>query len=236
MAPNSESWRVLVIIGTHIYRSALALVAGAALVVASVATGIAAIPDSGSGVISGCYKASNGSLRVIDAQGGQSCGNSEVELWWNQVGPAGLQGETGPTGPQGETGPTGPEGPQGETGPQGPQGPQGPAGPPGADGAPGPAGTVVIEEAQNNFSIGPGEDTAEVACAEGYKATGGGYLITGYPVDFQQPYVSGSGPVFTDEDFGQRSPTGWFVNVYNGTSGSSAIDGSLWVVCIQVPA
>jgi hypothetical protein len=212
MAPNSESWRVLVIIGTHIYRSALALVAGAALVVASVATGIAAIPDSGSGVISGCYKASNGSLRVIDAQGGQSCGNSEVELWWNQVGPAGPQGETGP------------------------QAPQGPAGPPGADGAPGQAGTVVIEEAQNNFSIGPGEDTAEVACAEGYKATGGGYLITGYPVDFQQPYVSGSGPVFTDEDFGQRSPTGWFVNVYNGTSSTFPISGSLWVVCIQVPA
>jgi hypothetical protein len=219
MAPNSESWRVLVIIGTHIYRSALALVAAAALVVASVATGIAAIPDSGSGVISGCYKASNGSLRVIDAQGGQSCGNSEVELSWNQVG--GPLGETGPTGPQGETGP---------------QGPQGPAGPPGADGAPGQAGTVVIEEAQNNFSIGPGEDTAEVACAEGYKATGGGYLITGYPVDFQQPYVSGSGPVFTDEDFGQRSPTGWFVNVYNGTSSTFPISGSLWVVCIQVPA
>jgi hypothetical protein len=94
----------------------------------------------------------------------------------------------------------------------------------------------VIEEAQNNFSIGPGQDTAEVACAEGYKATGGGYMITGYPLDFQQPYVSGSGPVFTDEGFGQRSPTGWFVDVYNGTSSTFAISGSLWVVCIQVPA
>jgi hypothetical protein len=199
------------------------MAAGSVLVVATVATGMAAIPDSTTGEIHGCYKASNGSLRVIDSAMGETCGNSEMAVSWNQQGP---QGEQGPAGPQGEQGPAGPQGEQG------PQGPQGQAGPQGEQGPQGPAGTVVVGEAQNNFEIGPGEDYAEVACPEGYKATGGGYLITGYPLDWQQPYVSGSGPVFTDEDFGQRSPTGWFVNVYNDTAGTFPISGYLWVVCV----
>jgi hypothetical protein len=218
--------------------SLLGVGAAAALVVASVATGLAAIPDSGSGVISGCYKASNGSLRVIDAEAGETCGNSELAVAWNEQGEPGPQGEPGaqgpagpigPAGPQGEPGVQGPAGPIGPAGPQGEPGVQGPAGP---EGPAGPAGTVVVDEAQNNFQIGPGDDHAEVACPAGHKATGGGYLITGYPIDWQQPYVSGSGPVFTDEDFGQRSPTGWFVDVYNGTAGTFAISGYLWVVCI----
>jgi len=71
------------------------------LIAAAAAFGIggavyASIPDAG--VIHGCYKTSNGSLRVI---GGGGCNPSETPLDWNQTGPAGATGAPGPTGPRG---------------------------------------------------------------------------------------------------------------------------------------
>jgi hypothetical protein len=207
-------------------RLAVAILLTVGLTAGSVAAGMAAIPDSTSGEITACYRTSTGAVRLIDAEAGATCGNSEMMIVWSQQGPQGPEGPTGPTGPQGEQGPVGPAGPQGEQGPVGPTGPQGEQGPPG------PAGTVDIEEAQHNFEIGPGQDYAEVGCPDGFMATGGGYLITGYPIDFQLPYVYGSGPTFTDEGFGQRSPTGWFIRVPNGTAGTFPISGYLWVVCI----
>lgn len=80
----------------------LAGVAVLALIGAGVAS--AAIPDSSTGVITGCYQTSGGTLRVINKQGGAACYAWETELPWNQTGPAGATGATGATGPQGPAG------------------------------------------------------------------------------------------------------------------------------------
>jgi hypothetical protein len=65
----------------------------------------ASIPNSLTGVISGCYAKSGGTLRVIDAQAGETCKKGELPVFWNQTGPP------GPTGAPGEEGPPGPPGP-----------------------------------------------------------------------------------------------------------------------------
>jgi hypothetical protein len=91
-------------------RAALTAGVMTAVVMASVA--YASIPDSNTGVITGCYNNQTGVLRVIDAQAGAICHPSETTLKWNQTG---------------QPGPQGPQGPQGPVGPQGPQGPPGPA-------------------------------------------------------------------------------------------------------------
>ena len=107
-------------------RNTRAIVALAAVVgtLAAAAAVQASIPDGG-GVIHGCYKTNQGTLRVIDTDQGQTCANSEAPLNWNQTGPAGPQG------------------------PQGPQGPPGPKGDPGATYAAGPG----LALSGNTFSI-----------------------------------------------------------------------------------
>jgi hypothetical protein len=105
-----------------------ALIVAVAVVATLVAAGIAyaTIPDS-AGVIHGCYSKTSsttlppGSLRVVDTGLGQSCGQNEVALSWNQQG---VKGATGAQGPQGPVGPQGPAGPAGKgvTGPTGPSG------------------------------------------------------------------------------------------------------------------
>jgi len=92
----------------------------------------ASIPAA-NGVITGCYD-KDGSLRVIDAESGKSCGKKEKQLTWNQTGP------TGPQGPQGLPGPQGTPGPKGDPGLQGPAGIPGPTGVPGVPGPQGPQG------------------------------------------------------------------------------------------------
>lgn len=92
---------------------------------------MAAIPG-GDGEIDACYGKANGSLRVTDAESGQSCKSNESAIAWAQEGPVGPQGEIGPAGPQGEAGPTGPAGADGKTGAEGPPGPEGEQGPPGS--------------------------------------------------------------------------------------------------------
>jgi hypothetical protein len=95
----------------------------------------AAIPNSSTGIITGCYKTSGtgaGQLRVIDAQAGKTCATGEAKLTWSQRGPTGPKGPAGvggPTGPRGATGPGGSQGPTGARGPTGAGGPAGPAGP-----------------------------------------------------------------------------------------------------------
>jgi hypothetical protein len=61
----------------------------------------AAIPD-GSGVIHGCYRNHDGSLRVVDDP--TTCKHDETALSWNQTGPQGPQGPVGAPGPQGPQG------------------------------------------------------------------------------------------------------------------------------------
>jgi hypothetical protein len=89
-----------------------------------------------------------------------------------------------------------------------------------------------VTQATNNFGIAPAQDQATVSCPAGTEATGGGYRITATPVDWQNPYVSGSGPVFDVSEFGVATPVGWFVDVFNGTASSAEINGTLWVLCV----
>lgn len=103
-------------------RASKGMLAGAivaAVLVAAVATR-ASIPGP-NGIITGCYVADSGRLRIIDATV-TTCLPGETQLTWNQAGPP------GPMGPQGLQGPPGPQGLQGPPGPTGPTGPPGPAG------------------------------------------------------------------------------------------------------------
>jgi hypothetical protein len=69
----------------------------ALLLVGSVAW--ASIPDS-NGVIHGCRKSTDGSIRVIDTSKTATCPNGYTALNWNQ---AGVQGPAGPAGAPGTT-------------------------------------------------------------------------------------------------------------------------------------
>lgn len=91
------------------------IIAGALILVGGVA--YASIPDAG-GVIHGCRKNSDGSIRVVDSDLGQTCASGWTALNWSQTGPPGA---TGPAGANGVSGfeikiqtavvPTGPRGP-----------------------------------------------------------------------------------------------------------------------------
>jgi len=65
---------------------------------------------------------------------------SQIDFFFNKLGPTGPTGPQGPTGPIGRTGATGPTGPIGRTGATGATGPTGPMGPSG--GPPGPTGAT----------------------------------------------------------------------------------------------
>ena len=96
---------------SHRLRLALGAIIGAGTLGAA-GVAIAGIPGQG-GVINGCYRNSNGGLRVIDSATGDACSNHETAIQWNQ---AGLQGPAGLEGPAGAQGPAGPAGPGGATG------------------------------------------------------------------------------------------------------------------------
>ena len=67
------------------------------------------IPSGMDGTITACYRANStqqGSLRVIDAEAGEACGNGEASLTWNHMGVTGPMGPQGPSGPQGPAGTT----------------------------------------------------------------------------------------------------------------------------------
>lgn len=179
----------------------IGIVAGA--LISTTATVLAAIPDSTTGVITACYKASTGAIRVIDAESGQACSKSEAALAWNQVGP---------------------QGPAGQDGEAGAQGPEGPAG---------PDGVTDLAISETYFDIAPGEWQASVECPATMEATGGGYQITAVPIDYQQPVVLTNGPVVVTDQFGTPSTTGWFIEAFNGTSGTNSINGYLWAICVE---
>jgi hypothetical protein len=85
----------------------LLIAAAVAAVTFGIASAVqASIPDA-NGLIHGCYKTNNGSLRVIDSAS-SSCAASETPLNWSQRGPTGRKGATGATGPSGPTGASGP--------------------------------------------------------------------------------------------------------------------------------
>jgi hypothetical protein len=224
LAHTARSRLAVVVVGIG-----LSLILGTSLVMAAIPG-----PDD---VISACYSRVGGYLRVID--GAEStCKGNETDLSWNQHGIPGPQGGPGPVGPEGPQGPVGPEGPQGPAGPegaagpvgpegqQGPPGPQGPAGPVGPQG---PAGSVAnVFVVQKHFVIGPGESEASVSCPEGYRATGGGYQVSGFPVDWQLPYVWRNSPLQVGT---ANAPVGWRVSIPNGTQLSASISGDIYAIC-----
>jgi hypothetical protein len=183
----------------------------------------ASIPDSGTGVISGCYRDANGSLRVIDAEAGQTCGSSETPLIWNQLGPPGPEGPQGPAGPQGPQGPAGPDGPPGPTGPPGPQGPQG------------PAGQIDTAGVASDAEFPPGLHRRQVTCPAGFEATGGGYQVNGFPADSPYfPWVKGSGLDLNTED-PLNHPTTWYIEVSNGST-TGTVHVRLFAMCLKIPS
>lgn len=101
-------------------RTALVMLATASLLATGMVGAVADVPGA-DGTISTCYD-HKGTLRVVDADAGEGCDDTETALSFNQQGP---QGETGPAG---ESGPAGEQGPEGPAGPEGPQGERGPAG------------------------------------------------------------------------------------------------------------
>ena len=128
----------------------------------------AAIPNSTTGVINGCYEKHTGLLRVIDVQAGRSCTRWETPISWSQAGApgepgpagaAGAPGADGAAGPQGEPGPPGGDGADGATGPRGERGLQGEQGPEGPQGPPG-----------SGVALASIEDLAGVACTVGVDA------------------------------------------------------------------
>jgi hypothetical protein len=127
--------------GTGLRRLAVVSAATAVMVAAGTATGVATRVFSGvdeDGVIHGCFKQTNGNLRIVGAA--DDCRNREQAIAWNQQGIQGERGERGRPGPAGPDGPPGPQGETGEQGPRGPAGPPGPVGPQGETGEPGPEG------------------------------------------------------------------------------------------------
>ncbi len=143
---------------------------------------LAAIPDSGTGIITSCYSQASGTWRPIDAERGAKCRNGELKLEWNRQGPIGLTGSQGPKGEPGPIGLTGPQGPQGEpgaqgdtgqpgdTGPQGEPGPAGPSGGPGPIGPAGPQGPTGPQGAEgpagvSGYEVVTGDDV--LMCATG---------------------------------------------------------------------
>jgi Phage Tail Collar Domain len=73
------------------------IVLGAVLAAGAAGIGHAAIP-SADGVVSACKK-SDGSIKLIDKESGQSCGASQKLVEWSRQGPPGPVGPQGPAGP-----------------------------------------------------------------------------------------------------------------------------------------
>ena len=130
--------------------AAIAAATATAIVVSS-SFAIAAIPNSSTKVITGCYLKTTGTLRVVDKQANKTCKTTEIELSWNQqgvkgdTGQQGLVGLTGPAGAKGTNGlngTNGVDGAPGATGPGGAAGRDGTNGIDGTQGAQGPAGTA----------------------------------------------------------------------------------------------
>jgi hypothetical protein len=160
--------------------SASMLVALCALVSAVGGVAVAAIPNSATEVITGCYGPLAGNLRVINAQVGQKCTSAEKTLTWNQEGKPGTAGADGAAGAKGD------EGEPGTPGVAGAKGDTGATGLTGAPGAPGPAGvigSVVVHRTDIPLPAGAVVDTAGAAtsgfatCAAGEKLIGGSASI-----------------------------------------------------------
>jgi hypothetical protein len=189
MAAWSERWR-------HTTRRATlaTLVLGALALAGLGGLVYAAIPDADN-LITGCYKKSNGHLRVIDPGKGGNCKPGERRLRWNQegpVGPRGPRGRRGRQGPPGLQGPPGAQGPKGDQGLQGPpgaqglKGDQGLQGPPGAQGPVGPQGPP----GRSGYTLVEGGDCDDIQTAiDGLPVSGGAVLVAAGTYVCSEPIV-----------------------------------------------
>ena len=135
--------------------AAIAAATATAIVISS-SFAIAAIPNSSTKVITGCYLKTSGTLRVIDKQAGKTCNaRTETELAWNQQGPKGDQGLPGVSGVAGVKGDSGTPGVNGLPGAKGDPGVPGTNGINGADGAPGAKGEPGVP-GSNGLDGAPG--------------------------------------------------------------------------------
>jgi hypothetical protein len=92
-----------------VLRRLIQTVLAMAAVAAFASVAFAAIPSS-NGLISAC-KTTDGAIKLIDKEAGQTCPGSQKLVEWNQQGPAGPAGPAGAAGPQGAQGPQGLRGP-----------------------------------------------------------------------------------------------------------------------------
>lgn len=69
-----------------------AIGAGLALAIGGTTYAVAAIPDSTSGEITGCYSNGSGQVRIIDKQASASCHSYETEVSWPSSTTAGITG------------------------------------------------------------------------------------------------------------------------------------------------
>jgi hypothetical protein len=74
----------------------------AAVVIGGGGIAIAAIPATGSGVITSCVNARTSVVRIIDYQARRRCVRGERMVTWNSKGVSGPTGATGATGPAGQ--------------------------------------------------------------------------------------------------------------------------------------
>jgi hypothetical protein len=168
-----------------------------------------------------CLK--NGSLSNVDTSAPSDCPGKGTTISWNQLGPAGPQGETGPAGPAGATGPQGPAGATGATGPAGPQGPTGATGPEGPAGASGVSGYEIVT-VSTTPSVGATTQAMTASCPAGKQAVAGGGQpvfdsgISGYfdliALHASRPTFDGKGWNVQAVDPNVNQGTGWHLTVY----------------------
>ncbi|MGH2808501.1 MAG: hypothetical protein ACRDKT_14635, partial [Actinomycetota bacterium] len=95
---------------SYISRTSPAMVVAAATLLLVGGVGYAAIPNSETAEISGCYENRTGFLRVIDTEADKACTRWEIAISWNQEGPEGIQGLPGLQGEAGTDGTNGTNG------------------------------------------------------------------------------------------------------------------------------
>src|SRR6188508_796314 len=163
-------------------RVALAVTAVALVAIAGAVT-YAVADIGGGGVISACYKAQNGQLRLIDPATDQ-CLPSEKAISWNQTG---TQGPPGPTGAKGATGAAGPPGARGATGAKGTTGSAGPTGARGATGPQGPADLPPVDAFTPTQLVRSASLTCATTNATATIASCGGLKLNGLDVRLNVP-------------------------------------------------
>jgi collagen triple helix repeat protein len=194
-------------------RVALAVTAVALVAIAGAVT-YAVADIGGGGVISACYKAQNGQLRLIDPAADQ-CLPSEKPISWNQTGtqgPPGPTGAKGATGPKGATGAAGPPGAKGATGATGATGSAGPTGARGATGPQGPADLPPVDAFTSTQLVRSAILTCATTNTSATITTCGGLKLNGLDVRLNVPEANRICNTVTGAGFTSASGSGTAAN------------------------